>query len=75
MCCNPEHKKRPVNITRHHLRESFSVCTNVVALLGKNCAPFADNKATVNCVHHTKLPIWSLGLKHVPNMVAISHSV
>jgi hypothetical protein len=46
-----------------------------VALLWKICAPFTDNKATVNCVHHTKLSVWRLGLKHVPNIVAMSHSV
>jgi hypothetical protein len=41
----------------------------------KMCAPFTDSKATVNCIHHTKLSVWRLGLKHVPNMVAMSHSV
>jgi len=41
----------------------------------KMCVPFTDNNATVNCVHHTKSSVWRLGLKHVPHMVAMSHSV
>jgi len=55
-----------VNITRHHLKSPSQFAPKWWHCSEKICAPFTDIKATVNCVHHTKLRIWRLGLKHFP---------